>query len=88
LDFKSLNISANYSTINLGFEGSESFNFEVSTSYAAFKYKEDKTKINFKTPSDEAKEWSSSKQYKGFYGKASSDANIVIKAIYGSVKFE
>ena len=87
-NFKSLNIHSNYSTINLGFEGSESFNFDVSTSYAGFKYDEAKTKVTFKTPIDEAKGWSSTKQYKGFYGKASSDANIVIRASYGSVKFE
>ena len=87
-NFKSLNINSNYSTINLGFEGSESFNFDVSTSYAGFKYDEPKTKITFKTPTDEAKDWSSTKQFKGFYGKANSDANIIIKANYGSVKFE
>lgn len=86
-DFKSLNISSNYSSISLGFEGNESFNFDVSTSYAGFNYDDAKTKITSKTPSDEARGWSSSKQYKGFYGKASSDANVIIKANYGSVKF-
>jgi hypothetical protein len=87
-NFKSLNINSNYSSIILGFEGSESFNFDVNTMNAGFRYNEAKTKITFKTPSDEAKDWSSTKQFKGFYGKANSDANIIIKANYGSVKFE
>ena len=87
-EFKSLNINSNYSPIILGFEGSESFNFDVNTMNAGFRYNEAKTKITFKTPGDEAKDRNSNKQYKGFYGKASSDANIVIKANYGSVKFE
>lgn len=85
-DFKSLNINANYSGINLDLIGIDGFNFDINTNYASFKYDDTKTKITSKYPVDEAKGWSSSKQYKGVYGKTT-DATITVKSNYGSVKF-
>ncbi|TKC00638.1 DUF4097 domain-containing protein [Pedobacter cryophilus] len=85
-DFKSLNINANYSGVNLDLIGIDGFNFDINTNYASFKYDGTKTKITSKYPDDEAKGWSSSKQYKGVYGKTT-DATIIVKSNYGSVKF-
>ncbi len=85
-DFKSLNINANYSSVNLDFNGSEAFNFDIYTSYANFKYDPNQVTITSKTPDDEDKSWSSNKTYKGYYGKSPS-GNIVIRSNYGGVKF-
>ena len=84
-DFKSLNINSNYSTISLAFEDNSSFNFDVRTTYASLSYNENVT-ITEKTPVEGDKSWSSSKSYKGYYGK-SPQGNITIKSNYGGVKF-
>jgi hypothetical protein len=86
-DFKSLNINANYSSVNLDLTGVDGFNFEVSTNYASFKYDDLKTKITSIFPEDNAKGYSSSKKYRGVYGKSSNDATIKVISNYGSVKF-
>ncbi|MBU0697479.1 MAG: DUF4097 domain-containing protein [Bacteroidetes bacterium] len=85
-DFKSLNINSNYSSINLDFNGNQAFNFNVTTNYASFKYDDNKVTITSKSPSDDEKGWSSTKNYKGYYGKSPS-GNITIKSNYGGVKF-
>ena len=84
-DFKSLNISANYSSISLAFHNNTSFNFDVRTTYASLSYNDNVT-ITEKTPAEGEKGWTSSKSYKGYYGK-SPQGNIVIKSNYGGVKF-
>jgi hypothetical protein len=84
-DFKSLNINANYSGISLNFEDNSSFNFDVRTTYASLSYNDNVT-ITEKTPADGEKGWTSSKSYKGYYGK-SPQGNIVIKSNYGGIKF-
>ncbi len=86
-DFKNLNVNADYSTIALGFAGNESFNFDVTVNYASFKYDADKTSITSKSPDDEEKAWSSTKNFKGNFGKNPGNAKIVIKADYGAVRF-
>ncbi|MBK0384379.1 hypothetical protein I5M32_15535 [Pedobacter sp. SD-b] len=85
-NFKSLNINSNYSNINLDFNNNSSFNFDVATTYANFKYNNDNVTITSKSPADESKKYSPSKNYKGYYGKSPS-GNIVIKSNYGGVKF-
>lgn len=85
-DFKSLNINSNYSNIDLSFGNNMSFNFDVTTTYAGFKYDDALVTITSKTPSDEKKGWSSTKNYKGYYGKSPA-ANITIRSNYGGVKF-
>ncbi len=85
-NFKSLNISSNYSNLNLGFNNSTAFNFDISTSYSSFKYDKEKVTITSKSPSDEEKGYSSNKSYKGYYGKSPS-GNVVIRSTYGGIKF-
>jgi hypothetical protein len=84
-DFKTLNINANYSGISLNFEDSIAFNFDVKTTYASLSYN-DKVTITEKTPAEGEKSYSTSKSYKGVYGK-SPQGNINIISNYGSVKF-
>ncbi len=86
-DFKNLNVNADYSTIALGFASNESFNFDVTVNYAGFKYEADKVTITSKTPDDEERGWSATKNFKGSYGKNPGNAKIVIKADYGAVRF-
>ncbi|MDA9555629.1 hypothetical protein N9R54_05270 [Pelobium sp.] len=86
-DFKALNVSSNYSSLNFDLNGIDAFNFDVSISYASFKYDETRTKVTSKSPSDEAKGWNPNKNYKGYFGKSSTDANINIRSNYGSVRF-
>lgn len=85
-NFKTLNLTSNYLQSKFNFAGSPNFNFDISTSNSSFKYDDSKVIITSKTPSDEDKGWSSSKNYKGYYGKSSS-ANITIRSNYGGVKF-
>lgn len=85
-DFKSLNLNCNYSESNFNLGGNVAFNFDVTTTYAGFKYDDALVTITSKTPSDEKKGWSSTKNYKGYYGKSPA-ANITIRSNYGGVKF-
>ncbi|MBC7655017.1 MAG: hypothetical protein H7098_11155 [Oligoflexus sp.] len=86
-DFKSLNINANYSSINLGFNNNTAFSFDISTLYASFKYDKNNVTVTSKTPADDEKNYSQNKNYKGYYGKNPS-GNVVIKSNYGGVKFD
>jgi hypothetical protein len=86
-DFKSLNINANYSSINLGFNNNTAFSFDISTLYASFKYDKNYVTVTSKTPADDEKNYSQNKNYKGYYGKNPS-GNVVIKSNYGGVKFD
>lgn len=85
-NFKSLNISSNYSNLNLGFTSNTAFNFDISTSYSNFKYDKENVTITSKSPSDEEKGYSPNRNYKGFYGKQPS-GNVLIRSTYGGVKF-
>lgn len=85
-DFKSLNLNCNYSESNFNLGRNVAFNFDVTTTYASFKYDDGSVTITSKTPSDEKKGWSSTKTYKGIYGK-SPTANVTIRSNYGGVKF-
>ncbi|MEO5909821.1 MAG: hypothetical protein ABIP95_02990 [Pelobium sp.] len=85
-DFTSLNINSNYSSVNLDFNPTQAFNFDVTTTYAGFKYDDNQVTITSKSPADDAKGLNSTKNYKGYYGKSPS-GNIVIRSNYGGVKF-
>lgn len=84
---KNININASFSKIKLDFKDSESFNFDITTKNGDFNYNDDKTKVTAKTPSDEERGWSSTKNYKGYIGKNNSDGKITITASFSGVKF-
>lgn len=85
--FKTMTVISTYSpkfTINAG---TSNFDFDVSVNYASFDYKgNEKVNITTTSPSDPARGWSSTRVYKGQFGK-SSDSKVTIKANYGSVQF-
>jgi len=85
---KRLNINATYSGISLGMPGNNNFNFDITTTYGGFNYKDGKVFITTKTPADGSKHYSSTKTYKGHFGKGTTDAQVSIRSTYGSVNFE
>jgi hypothetical protein len=86
--FKKLNINSDYSGIALGISGNSNFDFDVTTTYGGFNYNDDKVTITSKTPPDGSKHISSTKNYKGHFGKEGSEAQVNIHSTYGGVHFE
>ncbi|HWZ04574.1 MAG TPA: hypothetical protein VNX40_13245 [Mucilaginibacter sp.] len=85
--FNKLNIDASYSSVALGVPPNDNFNFDITTSYGGFSYDDEKVAITSKTPSDGRHE-SSTKNYKGHFGKGGSESMINIHTSYGSVNFK
>jgi hypothetical protein len=85
--FKKLNINSSYSGVALGVPSGNSFDFDITTTYGGFNYNDDKVSITSKTPSD-SKHVSTTKNYKGHFGKGGSEAMINIHTSYGGVNFE
>ncbi len=84
---KNLNINSSYSGVSLGLKEGANFDFDVTVNYAGFNYSNSRVNlIEQIIPSDKAKTWSPSKNYKGQIGKGS-DSRIIIKSNYGGVKF-
>jgi hypothetical protein len=83
---RNLTINASFTKVKLDFKDADSFNFNVITKFGGFNY-DDNTKVTAKTPTDEDHGWSSTKTYKGYIGKSSSDGKIVINASYTDVRF-
>lgn len=86
-DLSSLEVSSNYSQIALNFDDLENYDFDVTVSYASFKYNDADVKITSVYPSDDEKGWKPTKNYKGYSGK-SGNAKITVKSNYGSVIFD
>ena len=79
--------NASYSGVSLGVPANNNFDFDITTNYGGFNYNDDKVTITSKTPAD-GKHYSSTKNYKGHFGKEGSEAQINIHATYGNVSFE
>ena len=86
--FKKLNVDASYSSVGLGIAGSNSFNFDITTSYGGFRYGDDRVTITSKTPPDGSRHESTTKNYKGHFGKGNTESQINIHTSYGSVNIE
>lgn len=84
---KRLDINSTYSGISLGLPGNNNFDFDITTTYGGFNYNDDKVTITNKSPAD-GKHYSSTKNYKGHFGKGSAGAQVNIRSTYGSVNFE
>ena len=87
---KSLDIRSNYTAVKLPVNGDVNADFEVTTTYANFRYPSGK--VTFTVNPDENDDddrkmgWQSTKIYKGKIGKGS-DTKITIKTNYAGVKF-
>jgi hypothetical protein len=85
---KKLNINSTYSGVTLGVVGSDNFDFDITASYGGFNYSKDgKVVITNKSPED-GRHYSTTRVFKGYYGKAGSDAKVVIHSTYGGVNFK
>jgi hypothetical protein len=87
---KSLDIRSNYTAVKLPVNGDCNADFEVTTTYANFRYPTGK--VTFTVNPDENDDddrkmgWQPTKTYKGKIGKGSS-TKITIKTNYAGVKF-
>ncbi|MEY4539453.1 MAG: hypothetical protein RLZZ306_1210 [Bacteroidota bacterium] len=87
---KSLHINSNYTAVKLPVNGDCNADFEVTTTYANFRYPTGK--VTFSVNPDENDDddrkmgWQSTKTYKGKIGKGS-NTKITIKTNYAGVKF-
>lgn len=87
---KSLDIRSNYTAVKLPVNGDVNADFEVTTTYANFRYPQGK--LTFTVNPDENDDddrkmgWQSTKTYKGKIGKGS-NTKITIKTNYAGVKF-
>lgn len=86
-DLRNLNIHASYSTLNLGVAPRSNFRFDVVTTYADFKYDEDKVNITERVPEPGSRGSHTTKVYRGVFGKGSPDAEVRIVSTYGGVTF-
>ncbi len=75
---KNINIQADYTSINIGYDPDYHFNFEIKLHYAGLKTN-DELQFNIK------KKENSSKYYKGYFGEKNTSNNIKINSNYGSV---
>ncbi|MFA6083368.1 hypothetical protein [Mucilaginibacter sp.] len=84
---KNINIHSQFAKVNLDFKDSDDFTFDVTSKMGGFDNNSSKVKVTSKSPSDEDRGWSSTKNYKGYIGKDNGDSKIVINATFGRVSF-
>jgi hypothetical protein len=84
---KKLNINSTYSGVTLGVADRDNFDFDITATFGGFNYNRDgKVVITEKTP-DDSRHYSSTRTFKGYFGKAGSDAKVIIHSNYGGVNF-
>ncbi|MBW4888639.1 DUF4097 domain-containing protein [Mucilaginibacter sp. HMF5004] len=87
-NLKALSVNSTYSSVQVGLNNDQNFNFDVSVHYGSFVYGDHGITVTDKTPADDERGYSSTKTYKGHLGKGNADKVISIKTSYGSVKFD
>jgi hypothetical protein len=84
---KNLDVNAKYSSVNIGLQGNESFDFDVTVKYGSFNYDDNRLKVTSKSP-DDSKGYHPTKSYRGYMGNSDSNNKITINSTYQSVKIE
>ncbi|AMR30679.1 hypothetical protein A0256_04205 [Mucilaginibacter sp. PAMC 26640] len=84
---KSIYVNAQFTKINFDFRQLGNYTFDVTTRFGGFDYDDNNMKVTSKTPSDEDRGWSSTKNYKGYIGNSGSANKISITASYTGVSF-
>jgi hypothetical protein len=87
-NLKNLSVNSSYTPVKLGSMSNANADFDVSVHMGGFSYSDNTVNVTSKTPDDNKHGWSSTQTYKGHIGKGSNDKLIIIKANYGSVKFD
>lgn len=86
-NIKNLSVNSSYSSVKLGISNDQNADFDVTVRYGSFSYGGHDINITSKSPSDNDRGYSPTKNYKGHLGKGSNDKNITINTSYGSVSF-
>jgi hypothetical protein len=82
---KTLNISAQYAGVDLGFNDAYKGKLDVQTSYGNFKYG---SNVSARTDDeDDDRHVSFSKSYSGTIGGSGGSSQVIIKSSYGSINF-
>jgi hypothetical protein len=84
---KSLSVNSSFSGVRVGLSGDENADFDVTVKNGSFDYN-NSVSVTSKTPPDNSRGWSATKNYKGHVGKGNADKVINITTSYGSVKFD
>ncbi|SDP88634.1 hypothetical protein SAMN05428975_3368 [Mucilaginibacter sp. OK268] len=87
-NIKNLSVNSSYSSVKLGISNEQNADFDVTVRYGSFNYGGHDINITSKSPSDNDRGYSPTKNYKGHLGKGSNDRNITINTSYGSVSFD
>ncbi|MFD0795085.1 hypothetical protein ACFQZX_15795 [Mucilaginibacter litoreus] len=85
---KSVNINASNTRVDLDFNESLNFNFDVTTRLGSFNYNDDKVKVITRSPSDDERGFSQTKNYKGYVGRNNSGPNVVVNARFAEIKIK
>ena len=86
-NIKNLSVNSSYSSVKLGISNDQNADFDVTVRYGSFSYGGHDINITSKSPSDNDRGYSPTKNYKGHLGKGSNDKNITVNTSYGSVSF-
>ncbi|RYE29176.1 MAG: hypothetical protein EOP42_15005 [Sphingobacteriaceae bacterium] len=85
-NLKNLDINASFTSVSLNLNGSENFNFDVTVKYNRFNHNDDFVKVQDQ-PENDTRRYISTKNYKGYVGKAGSDNKVIIRSNYSGVNF-
>ncbi|MDB5009386.1 MAG: hypothetical protein JWQ06_175, partial [Mucilaginibacter sp.] len=86
-NLKSLSINSSYTNINLGLNGDENADFNVTVKYGSFNYGSHAVNISNKT-GENRRGWNPTQNYNGYLGKGNAEKVINITSSYGNVKFD
>jgi hypothetical protein len=86
-DLKNLSINADFTKVFLGLNGSENFLFDITTTYGRFDHNDNLVKVQNQPEGNGSQRYNSTKNYKGYVGKASSDNKVTIRSNYSGVNF-
>jgi hypothetical protein len=86
-NLKSLSVNSSYSSLKVGLPENLNADFDVTVHYGSFNYGNRAVTLA-NQQEDDGRRYNSTKTFKGSMGKGNSDKTIMIKANYGSVKFD
>jgi hypothetical protein len=86
-NLKSLSVNSSYSSLKVGLPENLNADFDVTVHYGSFNYGSRAVTLA-NQQEDDGRRYNSTKTFKGSMGKGNADKTIMIKANYGSVKFD
>jgi hypothetical protein len=86
-DLQNLSINADFTKVFLGLNGSENFLFDITATYGRFSHNDDFVKVQDQPETGGNQRYNSTKNYKGYVGKSSSNNKVTIRSNYSGVSF-